>query len=222
MVSPPSFREEDMGNLKPLVKETPWFRVEADPWGVFPSVKVLGRWAYHWVTVPGVDPWSEPEKRFFHAIVQGLVKSGFANARLNITAKKINFSTSFKLEFDIGWALERYKHWTVYVTKLPPGSHPLTLVSHVDGVNRVVRLDTADLMNYHVCNAAGNCNVFNAIPHELVHTWGHNPDEAVPGSPHLRDTKSVLNIGNQLRNRHMHLILKCLEELVPDARFSLA
>jgi hypothetical protein len=182
----------------------------------------LGRWAYQWVPAPGTSVWTDPEKKFFHAIVVHMIRKTFANIRLRMQATKVNFSTTFSLEFDIGWALEQHKHWTVWVTKLPPGSNPHTLLSQVVTDSRTVFLETADLLDYYTCDAALKCNLVNAIPHEFVHTLGQNRDEYWQDSPHLHDKQSILNLGTRLRERHLHMILKCLAEMVPDARFSMA
>lgn len=208
--------------MQPLVKETEWFRLEVDAWGNLPRVRVLGRWAYRWTEPPGVSKWTEPEKKFFHALVSGLVRTTFAGARLLMRATRVPFATTLGLEFDVGWALEQHKHWTVYVLKMPPGATPTTFPSGVFPAAKTIVLDSADLIDYYVCNPAGKCGVTNAIPHEFMHTVGNHYDEYQTGSPHLGDARSVLNAGKQLRERHLEYILKHLHELVPNARFSLA
>ncbi|PAY16295.1 hypothetical protein CKO51_27485 [Rhodopirellula sp. SM50] len=60
------------------------------------------------------------------------------------------------------------------------------------------------------------------IPHEFLHAIGYHHDESHAASPHLSDTNSIMNVGKQIRERHLRHVLADLEDLVPDARFSLA
>jgi hypothetical protein len=45
------------------------------------------------------------------------------------------------------------------------------------------------------------------------------PDEHKPNSPFYGDLRSLMNIGRELRPRHLNLIVAALESLVPACRF---
>jgi len=205
-------------------KDTDWALITIDDYAG--KITVLERWGYQWTTAPGVDPWTLAEQTAFHQGVAALLRSTFSSVKVNLTGTALLCKgyPSLPIVFDIGWALEKWKHWTVFARKMPAGSTPTTYFSHVDPPTRTIYLDSADLPSYRVCNAASQCRTFNAVPHEFVHTLtgtaGTNIDEYIAGSTFLADTDSILNIGGTLRPRHMTLILKELNTMVPDCTFS--
>lgn len=201
-----------------VTKELPWARIEVDAFkGV---VTVLQRWGYQWVTAMGASAWTDAEKTAFHTKAVQLIKTRIKKQKLQVSARNLCLvHPKMDLNFDIGRALEKYKHWTVYVRKLPAGSSPTTLISQVDWNTRTIYLDSADLADYKPCNAASVCQTFNAVPHEFMHTF-RGPDEYVSGSPHLSDSSSILNIGDQLRTRHIRVILDELNTMMPGWTFA--
>jgi hypothetical protein len=207
-------------------KDTDWALIEIDDSAG--RITVLERWGYQWTTAPGVDSWTLAEQQAFHnGIVQEL-RATFNSVQVTLagTALLCKGYGTLPIVFDIGWSLEQWKHWTVFVRKMPAGSTPTTYISHVDPPTRTIYLDSADFPGYETCNAAApaQCRTFKAIPHEFVHTLtgtaGTNFDEYTAGSPFLADTDSILNIGATIRARHMTLILKELNSMVPDCTFS--
>lgn len=110
-------------------------------------------------------------------------------------------------------------HWTVNVRKLPAGSTPTTYISNVVGRNMRINLDSADLASYRACNTAGRCRDFRAVPHEYGHTFPGVGDEYVAGHANLGDTNSIMNIGDQVRARHLRPILAQLNTMIPDCTF---
>lgn len=73
-----------------------------------------------------------------------------------------------------------------------------------------IELDTADLAPRQAGNAvSASTNRFVTPPHGFSHTIT-NPDEYNLGSPHLKDTNSLVNIGNIVRGRHLHLVVDAL------------
>ena len=200
------------------VKELPWARVEVDASKGF--VRVMQRWGYQWSSALGAPAWKQAEKEKFHEAIVKLVTSRIVKKKLNVSSKhQCLLHPKMDLVFDIGWALEKYKHWTVLARKLPKSSTPTTLISQVDWSKRVILLDSADVDDYHVCNAAKACRNFNAVPHEFVHTL-QGPDEYNPVVAHLDDTDSILNIGNQLRQRHVKVLLTELNKMIPGWTFT--
>ena len=83
-----------------------------------------------------------------------------------------------------------------------------------------IELNTADLAPRAADNAAGaSTNRFVTPPHEFAHTIT-NPDECNVGSPYLIDTQSLVNIGNLVRGRHLHLVVDALNAMHVGEVFS--
>jgi hypothetical protein len=199
--------------------------VSRQPWGVIDLDTDAGRvffqqdWRYHWTVEPHAAPWTSDQRRRFHNRLDRQIWRRWSNrVRLRV-AGATPFCRRFAargvpINFDVRWVLSG-GHWTVNVRKMPPGSGPTTFVSNVDFHARVINLDSADLATYAATNAAGVANPnFTAPPHEFGHTLA-NPDEYDAGDPHLADSGSIMNIGNRVRGRHLHLIVLALNALTP-------
>jgi len=198
-------------------KELPWARIEVDI--IKGKVTVIQRWFYTWISAMGAAAWTDKEKKDFHAEVARLIASRIVKKKVKVKAKNACLvNEELDLDFVIGWSLEAHKHWLVYARKLPAGSTPTTLISEVRAADRLIYLDSADTANYNVCNAANACRDFNAVPHEFIHTM-NGPDE-YNGGTYLPDTDSVLNIGNQLRERHIKLLLDELNKMITGYTFT--
>lgn len=123
------------------------------------------------------------------------------------------------VNFDARWVLTG-GHWTVTVWKMPLGVGPTLHRSFVRASTNEIELNTADLAPRGAGNAAGASNTrFVTPPHEYAHTM-NNPDEYGAGSPHLSDSTSLVNIGSQVRGRHMHLLADALNAMAPHLVFS--
>ena len=46
------------------------------------------------------------------------------------------------------------------------------------------------------------------------------PDEYNAGSPNLNDQRSIMNIGREIRTRHLVELVRVLNRLMPHARFA--
>ena len=44
-------------------------------------------------------------------------------------------------------------------------------------------------------------------------------DEYKPTNPYVRDRSSLMNVGNQLRSRHLDFIVAQLNTMIPDTTF---
>ena len=60
---------------------------------------------------------------------------------------------------------------------------------------------------------------FRTMTHEFGHTI-KSPDEYIATSPFLADTASIMNIGQQIRKRHLELIITQLNTMLPNCQFS--
>lgn len=48
------------------------------------------------------------------------------------------------------------------------------------------------------------------------------PKRSGPQSPHVSDQRSIMHIGHALRARHFIKLVEELNQMIPDARFSVA
>ena len=117
-------------------------------------------------------------------------------------------------------------HWTVTVWKMPPGVGATSLHrSFVRHQSRQIELNTADLIPRGAGNSAGNSTKnFLTAPHEYGHTIGPTGqnlgDEYGPLSTHLGDTDSMMNIGRDIRRRHLEQVVVALNRMAPGATFN--
>lgn len=214
-----------------IVRNVGWAEISLNTW----SSHILCRedWRYNWLTVPPARPWTESEKRHFHNTIDTQIWRFWSN-RLPIHVTGTDpfarhFST-VRIEFDVR-RVTTGGHWTVQARKLPRGGtfHSETVFSA-----RTISLDTEDLTPLPSINAlrAVRLNSYTA-PHEFGHTqpdvpvsgrssFGEMPDEYTPGTPPalLADTDSIMNIGRQLRARHLAAVLAELNTMLPGCTFS--
>ena len=203
--------------------------VAREPWGTVDLNTTEGRvwvqqdWFYTWTVNPGAAAWTTTQKQEFHNTLDRQVWAGWSDRIRVRVAGPGEFARRFagaglRLTFDVHWVLAA-GHWSVRVRKLPAGSNPTTFISNVSFTTRQIELDSADLAAYAASNAAGASRTFRAGPHEFGHTF-KNPDEYNAGSPNLVDTSSIMNIGTQVRPRHLTLLLTTLGRLMPGLTFT--
>jgi hypothetical protein len=193
-------------------------------------VFVQENWRYHWTVEPGATQWTLAQRRHFHNTLDRQIWSVWSN-RIRIQVRGDHalvrrFPHGLpSLEFDIHWVLQG-GHWTVNVRKMPPGSTPTTFISNVDFPHNTINLDSADLASYRPTNAAGDTRTFRAGPHEYGHTMP-DPNDATQGNDdeynggaNGADTDSIMNIGRQVRARHLTALLTELHRMVPQVAFS--
>jgi hypothetical protein len=228
-----------------LVSEQDWGVVDLDV--DRRHVLVREDWRYdHWRldTNPKlpVTPWTHKEKLNYHNAVDRLIW-GFwsmrAKFKVEISARNATAgptkvavklaNTSLTSSFDVR-RVHGPAHWTVTVTKVSPDNHPKPRAK-AEIANRHLNLFSTDVIP--VTAAHGNTpedmntaiaivgkDRFRVAPHEFAHTIGYYSDEYKPTSPFFMDYHSLLNIGREMRPRHLALIVATLESLVPACRFN--
>jgi len=205
--------------------------VSRQPWGDLDVDLQLGRvfvqqkWQYAWTLFSSrVTPWTYAERKQFHNTLDRQVWAEWSNRfRLQVSGAgefARRFSNSgVPLNFDIKWVTTP-GHWHVTVRKMPPNSSRTTFRSHVVPATRRIELDTMDIVVGGAANDAGKLsNQFRSAPHEFGHTMAL-PDEYNAGSAHLTDSASIMNIGREVRRRHLQLTLDALNALMPNVKFS--
>jgi hypothetical protein len=189
-------------------------------------------WFYNWNLWPGVTTgWTYPEKKATHSRIDNQIWGAWSNRiKLGVTGTS-DFAKRFKgkkipVNFDVRWDIKPPSHWTVTVWKMPPGATPTgTHRSFVDHANHKIELNTADIAPRGAGNDAGaSTSKFITSPHEYGHTLGPPTsfpgDEYTTGATNLADTNSMMNIGQQLRRRHLVEIIKVLNKLIPGTTFN--
>lgn len=210
-----------------IVKELDWCTIDIV---VHESrVFVEQRWLYTWEEEIPLAPWTLEQKRAFHKEVNRQIWASWSDrVKLSVSgtsdfAKKFA-TTKVPVNLDIRWVLKDGQ-WTVTAWKVHDNSNPR---AEVDWPNRTVTLYANDLAPTSACTSATPqvCTTgFRTVPHEFGHTIGNTGalnrgDEYNPGSPHLADTTSIMNIGTQLRTRHFRTLLEAMNTMIPNTTFA--
>jgi hypothetical protein len=145
--------------------------------------------------------WTPAEKARFISDYQIAVNNAWSGRR--IKRLKSGKHVSVRLDFAVqegGWMLD---HWEITVTKITPGTFRQSYVNV--GLGNVV-LDSEDLTA--VPKAPGSMQ--RGVVHEFGHMLGLD-DEYTAGSPHVGDTRAIMNSGEQLRPRYDETLLGWLD-----------
>ena len=208
-----------------VTSNNPWGDIDIDT--TEGSIFFQQKWRYNWNLYPGTTAvWTYNEKVRFHRHVDLSIWRVWSNRyRLTVTGTHDiarRFAASgISINFDVKWTIRGSHHWTVTAFKVPPGSTATS--PHRSNVNfgrRTMELNTADVLPRGAGNDAGVSNSsFETPAHEFAHTFD-NPDEYNTGSPHLADSNSLVNIGHEIRNRHVRLITARLNTMIPGVHFT--
>jgi hypothetical protein len=214
------------------VQNTSWGIIDFDDQSG--AVFVQQKWLYHWKLWPGVTAaWGYNEKLQFHSTVDKQIWGAWSNKiKLSITgtaaAAKRLAGRQVTMNFDVKWTTSAPNHWTVTAWKMPAGSKPTSPHrSFVDTVSKLIELNTADLAPRGAGNSAGGATTkFRTAPHEFGHailsgSSTANPDEYVNTSGHVGDSSSIMNIGRDVRRRHVAAVVAELNKLIPSLTFAL-
>ena len=172
---------------------------------------------------PTLSPWTQTQRRNFHNTLDRQIWGIWSNrVRLNVSGTadfSRRFTSGVLINFDIRW-VTGVGQWNVTVRKMPAGSDRTTFRSFVDFAAKRIELDTMDLVPSAAGNAAGGSRAnFLSGPHEFGHSI-QSPDEYNAGSPNLSDTSSIMNVGRQVRPRHLQQILTTLNTMMPNVVFA--
>jgi hypothetical protein len=215
------------GFMSHVVGREPWGTVDLDV--TKGHVFVRQDWNYHWQFQLLMRPWSEPEKAGFHRSVDRQVwrhwskkatfMISFRPGRMAPTGDgmlKQCASRGLSVSFDVR-RVSGAGHWKVNVLKLGNDQDER---ANVDFVSRIMTLYYNDTAPSAAVNERGDrATAFMTIPHEFGHTLDAD-DEYETGSRYLADQRSLLNIGTELRPRHLRLVAATLEKMVPGCIFT--
>ncbi len=189
-------------------------------------VLVREKWKYRWKYLRGTLPWTYNERRDFHSKVDDLIWNTWGNRVLLKVEGNSDFAKKYKnvcweLKFDIQWVLFD-EHWTVNVIKLPRNylDDPR---SEVKWEKKEINLDTKDVY-FRGRKRSGGKYFQKPVVHEFGHTIGNvkkfnRGDEYKSISSYNLDFKSIMNVGNEIRDRHFWFVIEQLNTMIPDTKF---
>lgn len=210
-------------SMSPVVAKERWGLVDLDlDKG---QILVQLRWHYIWIAIPPATPWTPKERAEFHRITDRSIWARWSNrVRLSVAGSS-SFAHRFAssgvpINFDVK-SVAADSHWIVYAYKTPPGTPTLKYHQYVTQRTQTINLYTSKLRAYTAENDGGvHRRNFQSTPHEFGHALG-NPDEYGANSPHLADADSTMNVGGELRARHLSLVLSALNTMVAGTVFSM-
>ena len=193
------------------------------------TILIKQRWEYTWLTSGRATAWTYAEKRAFHEAADSLVwnqwgRAFFLRVRGSSRFAREHADVRWDVNFDLEWVLSN-RHWNVRVTKLP-ASHTGHETSYVQWGARTITLDTKDTAPRQRVRGGRTYSQY-PLSHEFGHAAGNSgyaspgmhADEYKPTSPYVRDRSSLMNVGNQLRSRHLDFIVAQLNTMIPDTTF---
>lgn len=206
-----------------VTRETDWWTIDVDT--TSGQILLQERWQYTWALDPGQPAWTLDQKRRFHARADSAIWAAWSNrVRLKVTGSsafaRAHASGGCRLNLDIRWVTSR-PHWQVTVTKVAAATFKQSFILWE---TRQISLDTNDF-NTRTFGAGAAQTRQVPVAHEFGHTLGNvssrsTGDEYRDTSPNVNDHASIMNEGNKLRPRHFALIVDELNQMIPDATFS--
>lgn len=194
------------------------------------TILIKQKWKYNWLNSIDTSLWTYYEKRKFHKQVDAIIWNSWGNyfylkvEGTSVFAKR-NAKKRWDVNFDIKW-VHQAEHWMVNVTKYPHDyiGNP---TSNVLWRSRKINLDTKDISWRKRVKTYGNFYQY-PIAHEFGHAVGNtvnlhsnmHGDEYKLHSSYFNDKNSLMNIGNELRDRHLDYVISELNTMIPNSKFS--
>ncbi len=196
------------------------------------------------------SPWTDDEERDFHYAAESIIWK-FWNSRRTLPGSSdpttqqfidlinkhsgISFSVSgdgefaqkfagrqLPIEFD-ALITQKRPHFNVNVKKMLPGRE-LALRSNVDWGSltiNVAKNDTDRSPAQQDGKGAARTDDFYTLPHEFGHAVGYGFDEYEVGATARKDIDSLMNIGKEIRPRHLAFIKAQLNTMLKGVKFHL-
>lgn len=211
-------------------RETPRMSIEINTMNR--EIIITQKWHYQWIEgdIP-ISPWNPKEQEVFHKNCEYQIwmiwskrfKLKLINTKDN-PKHKIQKSDIYTVIFNITYhhSPRIDWHWLVKVKKAFKLEGELR--SNVDWVNREISLLSVEIEDERSKNIYGSFQTF-IIPHEFGHAMGDLDDEygKVYGNTKnpvfVLDFNSIMNIGHELRWRHINYIVSELDKMIPDGKF---
>jgi hypothetical protein len=216
-----------------LVRTEPWGTIDLDT--THRRIFIREDWQYRWVTAQGQPAWTPEEQIAFHRAVDRAVWVHWSN-RARILARSVGVTrhpatddrkweingVALVISFDVRM-VRGGGHWRVTATKVDPATRPKPR-AEVKNEKNEIELYTTDLLVKKAIRFEGDSwHVgFSVQAHEFGHTvLGLESDDYKPASnPNFDDRESIMNVGEQLRARHLRTVCEALASMVPGCRFT--
>lgn len=210
-------------------KNTPYFAITLDL--EKNQLTIMQRWKYSWTNTPDTSKWKYSESKDFHHKVDRLIWSVWGSRfELRVAAGSkipVNYRPGRIITyFDIKWVLDANAHWSVNVTKIKPGSFQQ---SYIRWDTREIKLDTEDARETLKYHQGAVRHYQYGVTHEFGHTIGNvtytpsgHGDEYKAESVWTNDFPSIMNRGNELRQRHLDFIRQTINSMVPGMKFEIS
>lgn len=192
------------------------------------EILIQERWKYNWLNDRYTTEWTYDQKSKFHNELDMLIWKNWGNHfKLKVKGSSDfavkNQQKTYILNFDIKWVISD-QHWIVNVTKIPPDGF---MTSNVEWQKREINLDTEDTKL--VLKDVFDKRSYYQYPgvHEFGHSIGNSRfsrkgmhgDEYRLDSGFKLDRSSIMNVGNELRKRHIDYIIAILNSMIPNTEF---
>lgn len=216
-----------------FVRNEPWGTVDLDT--ARGHVLVRQDWHYHWTNDSNVPAWTPPERSAYHRALDRLIWR-FWSFHTFIEVRKTG-ATSGALAHFSGKGLTmsfdvRQVHvggqWKVFVRKISPQRRPRPRAQTWFDLRRI-EMFSEDVKHVYAYRFMGDpaktsAPNFYVGPHEFGHALGYgysrgDGEEREPENPYFADTESMMNMGQEVRPRHVRLIVETLEKMVPGVQF---
>lgn len=216
-----------------LVQHEPWGTVDLDT--TRGHILVRQDWRYHWTNDSNVPAWTPRERVAYHRAVDHLVWR-YWSFRTFIEVRKTaanlgplaHFSAKgLTMSFDIH-RVHVGGQWTILVRKISPDKRPRPRAECWFQL-RKIQLYSEDVNHVHASRFPGDparteAPNFYVAPHEFGHALGYgysrgDGEERERENPYFADTTSIMNMGEEVRPRHVRLIVETLTKMVPGVEF---
>lgn len=188
------------------------------------TILIKQKWRYFWLNQMGTSSWTYSEKQDFHKKIDNLIWNNWGNHFELKVKGTSNFAkkhkkTRWDVNFDLEWVLHT-EHWKVNVKKIVPKGYEQ---SKVDWNGKEITLDSEDINKYKRDKGSKSYYQYPSV-HEFGHSIGNSyvfsrGDEYRSSSTHFKDKTSIMNIGNELRDRHLWYIIDQLNTMIPSSTF---
>ncbi|MBC9797868.1 hypothetical protein [Sinomicrobium weinanense] len=188
------------------------------------TILVQQRWKYDWQTVIPLSNWTYDEKKEFHHQADKLIWNQWGGhffikieGSSDFAKKAVN--REFTVNFDLKWVLSN-EHWRVVIRKIPKGGFKQSKTNWTD---RKILLDSEDVASTEKMPGFFQ----HGVSHEFGHAIGNVPnevnhwDEYRTTSSYYRDLYSIMNVGSELRERHLDYLVRELNTMIPETTFSI-
>ncbi len=207
-----------------------------EPWGVLDFylekgvVFVRQDWHYQWLTRDGMPPWTGVEKHAFHKVadrqIWGVWSNRFTLGIRGSSAVAQKFrGREIPVNFDVRWVLNpRPAHWTVEAWKVK--EKPRRNTDHAWPKVRMgemtIVLNTMQMFAQHILHHG-----HPIAAHEFGHTLGAPAQQSflmdeyntLPGLGLLEDRSSIMNLGSEVRQRHIFPVTSALNKMIKNTTF---